>query len=56
MAKMQQDVNETVNNEVQIFYRMSGIMVQMLLFEAEQQNIVLKNIDVAYTENFKALE
>lgn len=56
MTKLQAEVNETVNNEVQRFYRMSGVMVQMLLYEAEQQNVILKNIDVAYTENFKALE
>lgn len=39
-----------------MFYRMSGVMVQMLMFEAEQQKTLLKGIDVNYMENYKALE
>ena len=38
-----------------MFYRMSGVMVQMLLFDAEQQNFIL-NADVHQMDNYKALE
>lgn len=34
---------------------MSGVFVQMLLFEAEQQNSTLR-ADCNYMENYKALE
>lgn len=56
MNKMQQEIEETVKSEVQMLYRMSGVMVQMLLYEAEQQNTLLKNVEVAHIENYKALE
>ena len=56
MGKLKQELEETVTNELQMFYRMSGVMVQMLMFEAEQQKTVLKGIDVNYMENYKALE
>ena len=35
MAKLGQELDETVTNEIGMYYRMSGVMVQMLLFEAE---------------------
>lgn len=35
MAKLGQELEETVTNEIGMYYRMSGVMVQMLLFEAE---------------------
>ena len=34
---------------------MSGVFIQMLMFEAEQQNTTLR-ADVKYMENYKALE
>jgi hypothetical protein len=34
---------------------MSGVFIQMLMYEAEQQNSTLK-ADVNYMENYKALE
>jgi hypothetical protein len=34
---------------------MSGVFIQMLMFEAEQQNTTLR-ADVNYMENYKALE
>lgn len=56
MSKMQADLKETVTQELQMFYRMNGVMIQMMMSEAETQNIVLKNIDVKAAENYKALE
>ncbi len=38
-----------------MFYRMSGIFIQMLLHDAEQQNSTLR-ADVNFMENYKALE
>ena len=34
---------------------MSGIYIQMLMYEAEQQNTTLR-ADINYVENYKALE
>ena len=34
---------------------MSGVFIQMLMFEAEQQNSTLR-ADVNYMENYRALE
>lgn len=39
MTKLEEELEETVKSELQMFYRMSGVMVQMLMFEAENQNI-----------------
>lgn len=55
MKNLSKDMEETVNNELQMFYRMSGVMVQMLMFEAESKNVTLE-ADVGYMENYKALE
>ena len=55
MDKMQKDLGETINSELQIFYHMCGVMVQMMIFDVEQQNILFKGIDVPYMENYKAL-
>lgn len=45
----------TVKQELETFYRMSGVFIQMLMYEAEQQNTTLR-ADVNYMENYKALE
>ena len=50
------ELEEIVKQELQIFYRMSGIMVQQLLFDAEQKGVILNEVDVHLMENFKALE
>ena len=36
MAKLSQEMEEIIKSELGMFYRMSGVMVQMLLFEAEK--------------------
>jgi len=38
-----------------MFYRMSGVMVQMLMYSAEQQKVTVK-AEVGHMENYKALE
>ena len=48
-------MEEVVKNELTVFYRMSGVMMQMLLFDAEQKKTNLQ-ADVSYMENYKALE
>jgi len=48
-------MEDTVRQELETFYRMSGVFIQMLMFEAEQQNTTLR-ADVNYMENYKALE
>ena len=35
MNKLSQEMEEAVNSELTVFYRMSGVMVQMLMFDAE---------------------
>ena len=56
MTKLEEELEETVKSELQMFYRMSGVMVQMLMFEAENQNITFQNVEVNSMENYKALE
>jgi hypothetical protein len=51
----QAEAGEAVRQELETFYRMAGVFVQMLLFEAEQQGVTLR-ADVNYMENYKALE
>ena len=48
-------MESTVRQELETFYRMSGVFIQMLMFEAEQQNSTLR-ADVNYMENYRALE
>ena len=55
MGKMQAELEQTVKDEFGLFYRMSSVMVQMLLFDAEQKNVTLK-AEVTSMENFKSLE
>lgn len=45
----------TFKTELEIFYRMSGVMMQMIMFEAEKQNSTIR-ADVNYMENYKALQ
>ena len=53
--RMQSEMETTVRQELEMFYRMSGVFIQMLMYEAEQQNTTLR-ADVNYMENYKALE
>lgn len=53
--RVREETLGTVRQELEMFYRMAGVFIQMLMFEAEQQSIVLR-ADVNYMENYKALE
>ena len=35
MDNLSKEMEQTVKDELTIFYRMSGVMVQMLMFDAE---------------------
>jgi len=52
---MQQEMRTTFKSELEMFYRMSGIMMQMIMFDAEKQNSTIR-ADVNYMENYKALQ
>jgi hypothetical protein len=52
---MQQEMRITFKSELEMFYRMSGIMMQMIMFDAEKQNSTIR-ADVNYMENYKALQ
>lgn len=53
--KLKQEMESTVRQELEMFYRMSGVFIQMLMHDAENQNSTLR-ADVNYMENYKALE
>jgi len=53
--KLREEIENTVRQELEMFYRMSGVFIQMLMHDAEQQNSTLR-ADVNYMENYKALE
>lgn len=52
---MEEEMRTTFKTELEIFYRMSGVMMQMIMFEAEKQNSTIR-ADVNYMENYKALQ
>ena len=41
MDKLSKEMEETVEKELTILYRQSGVMVQMLMLDAEQKKITL---------------
>ena len=48
-------MRSTFRDELEIFYRMSGVFIQMLMFDAEKQSSMIR-ADVNFMENYKALE
>ena len=44
----------TFRSELEIFYRMSGVFIQMLMYDAEKQKTTIRG-DVNFMENYKAL-
>lgn len=52
---MENEMRKTFKDELEIFYRMSGIFIQMIMQEAEKQNSTIK-ADLGYMENYKALQ
>ena len=55
MDDMEQEMSTTFKDELEIFYRMSGIFVQMIMYDAEKENQTI-GAEVAYMENYKALQ
>jgi hypothetical protein len=52
---METEMRQTFRDELEIFYRMSGVFIQLLMLDAEKQNVNLKG-DVHFMENYKALQ
>lgn len=52
---METEIRNTFKVELEIFYRMSGVMIQMIMNDAEKQNSTIK-VDVNFMENYKALQ
>lgn len=51
---MEQEMRGTFRDELEIFYRMSGVFIQMLMYDAEKQSSTIK-AEVNFMENYKAL-
>ena len=54
LKDMEDEMRVTFKSELEIFYRMSAVMIQMITYDAEKQNSSIK-ADVGYMENYKAL-
>lgn len=52
---MEGEMRSTFRDELEIFYRMSGVFIQMLMYDAEKQTVTVKG-DVNFMENYKALQ
>jgi len=48
------EMRTTFRDELEVFYRMSGVFIQMLMYDAEKQNSEIR-ADVNFMENYKAL-
>ena len=55
LQDMEEEMRSTFKGELEIFYRMSGVMIQMIMYEAEKQNSTVR-ADVGFMENYKALQ
>ena len=51
---MEGEMRTTFRDELEVFYRMSGVFIQMLMYDAEKQNSEIR-ADVNFMENYKAL-
>ena len=51
---MEGEMRETFKDELEVFYRQSGIFIQMLMYDAEKQSSSIR-ADVNFMENYKAL-
>lgn len=52
---MEGEMRTTFRSELEIFYRMSGVFVQLLMLDAEKQKATVKG-EVTLMENYKALQ
>ena len=48
-------MRETFKDELEVFYRQSGVFIQMLMYDAEKQSSSIR-ADVNFMENYKALQ
>lgn len=55
LRDMEEEMRNTFTEELEIFYRMSGVFLQVLMFDAERQKVNI-NGDVHFMENYKALQ
>ena len=55
LEDMETEMRSTFRDELEIFYRMSGVFIQMLMYDAEKQSSAIR-ADVNFMENYKALE
>ena len=51
---MEGEMRSTFRDELEVFYRMSGVFIQLLMHDAEKQNSMIR-ADVNFMENYKAL-
>ena len=51
---MEGEMRETFKDELEVFYRQSGVFIQMLMYDAEKQSSSIR-ADVNFMENYKAL-
>ena len=54
VADVEEEMRVTFKSELEIFYRMSAVMIQMIMYDAEKQNSTIR-ADVGFMENYKAL-
>ena len=54
MDDMEGEMTTTFKDELEIFYRMSGIFIQMVMHDAEKENQTIK-VEVINMENYKKL-
>ena len=55
VADVEEEMRATFKSELEIFYRMSAVMIQMIMYDAEKQNSTIR-ADVGFMENYKALQ
>jgi hypothetical protein len=55
LEDMEEEMRSTFKSELEIFYRMSAVMIQMIMYDAEKQNSTVR-ADVGFMENYKALQ
>ena len=51
---MENEMRTTFTDELEVFYRMSGVFIQNVMFDAEKQNSTIR-ADVNFMENYRAL-
>ena len=55
MDDMEDEMTTTFKDELEMFYRMSGIFIQMVMYESEKEDKTIK-AEVNQMENYKKLQ